>query len=204
MSNTPTLETERLILRKFTENDLEALYQIYRDPDVNRFLPWFPLQSMDEARKFFEDRYASLYAEPQAYAYAICLKRGNRPIGYVKVDMAEPHDFGYGLRAEFWHQGIATEAGRAVTAQVKRDGLPYITATHDVNNPRCGGVMRQIGMKYQYSYEEQWQPKDLLVTFRLYQLNLDGNGSRVYQKYWNESAVHFVEEEVSAHVFPAL
>ena len=67
-----------------------------------------------------------------------------------------------------------------------------------------GGVMRQIGMKYQYSYEEQWQPKDLLVTFRLYQLNLDGNGSRVYQKYWNESAVHFVEEEVSAHVFPAL
>ena len=42
--------------------------------------------------------------------------------------------------------------------------------------------MRQIGMKYQYSYEEQWQPKDLLVTFRLYQLNLDGNGSRVYQK----------------------
>ena len=39
MSNTPTLETERLILRKFTENDLEALYQIYRDPDVNRFLP---------------------------------------------------------------------------------------------------------------------------------------------------------------------
>lgn len=100
MSNTPTLETERLILRKFTENDLEALYQIYRDPDVNRFLPWFPLQSMDEARKFFEDRYASLYAEPQAYAYAICLKRGNRPIGYVKVDMAEPHDFGYGLRPD--------------------------------------------------------------------------------------------------------
>ena len=46
-----------------------------------------------------------------------------------------------------------------------------------------------------YSYEEQWQPKDLLVTFRLYQLNLDGNGSRVYQKDWNESAVHFVEEE---------
>ena len=122
MSNTPTLETERLILRKFTENDLEALYQIYRDPDVNRFLPWFPLQSMDEARKFFEDRYASLYAEPQAYAYAICLKRGNRPIGYVKVDMAEPHDFGYGLRAEFWHQGIATEA-RHRTSKAGRAAL---------------------------------------------------------------------------------
>ena len=32
--NTPTIETERLILRKFTEDDLEALYQIYRDEEV--------------------------------------------------------------------------------------------------------------------------------------------------------------------------
>ena len=54
--NTPTLETERLILRKFTEDDLEALYQIYSDEEVNRFLPWFPLKSMDEARTFFEER----------------------------------------------------------------------------------------------------------------------------------------------------
>ena len=51
-------------------------------------------------------------------------------------------------------------------------------------------------MKYQYSYEEQWQPKDILVTFRMYQLNLDGSEDRVYQKYWNESAVHFVEQDV--------
>ncbi len=41
--------------------------------------------------------------------------------------------------------------------------------------------MRNVGMKYQYSYEEQWQPKDLLVTFRMYQLNLDGNLERVYK-----------------------
>ena len=36
-------------------------------------------------------------------------------------------------------------------------------------------------MKYQYSYEEQWQPKNFLVTFRMYQLNLDGNTDRVYK-----------------------
>lgn len=35
--------------------------------------------------------------------------------------------------------------------------------------------MKQLGMKYQYSYEEQWQPKNLLVTFRMYQLNFAGN-----------------------------
>ena len=78
-------------------------------------------------------------------------------------------------------------------AQVKKDGLPYITATHDRNNPRSGGVMRNVGMKYQYSYEEQWQPKNILVTFRMYQLNPDGEKDRVYKKYWDSSDVHFIE-----------
>ena len=91
---------------------------------------------------------------------------------------------------------MISEACRAVVGQVKRDGLPYITATHDVNNPRSGGVMRRLGMNYQYSYEEQWQPKDILVTFRMYQLNLDGNQDRVFQKYWEESEKHFVEADI--------
>ena len=57
--------------------------------------------------------------------------------------------------------------------QLKQTGIPYITATHDVNNPRSGKVMQALGMKYQYSYEELWQPKNFLVTFRMYQLNFD-------------------------------
>ena len=194
--NTPTLETERLILRKFTENDIEAIYQIYSNEEVNKFLPWFPLRSIEEARLFFEERYASKYAQPQAYAYAVCLKKDNIPIGYVNVDMEEHHDFGYGLRKEFWNQGIITEAGKAVVAQVKKDGIPYITATHDCNNPRSGSVMKNVGMKYQYSYEEQWQPKDILVTFRMYQLNFDEQKDRVYKKYWDNSNIHFVETDI--------
>ena len=55
--NTPVIETERLILRKFTENDLKAFYQIYSDEEVNTFLPWFPLKSMEEAKRFYENRY---------------------------------------------------------------------------------------------------------------------------------------------------
>ena len=194
--NTPTLETERLILRKFTKQDMDALFLILKDEEVNKFLPWYPVKDMDETEKFYKERYASKYAQPQAYAYAICLKEGNCPVGYIKVDMEEHHDFGYGLRREFWHQGLVTEAGKAVIAQVKKDGLPYITATHDRNNPRSGGVMRNVGMKYQYSYEDQWQPKNFLVTFRMYQLNLDGNTDRVYKKYWDQSAAHFIEPNV--------
>lgn len=46
--NTPILETKRLILRRFTENDLKALYEIYSDKEVNTFLPWFPLKAITQ------------------------------------------------------------------------------------------------------------------------------------------------------------
>lgn len=194
--NTPILETERLILRKFTEDDLDALYEIYSDRDVNKFLPWFPLENEGEVKSLFEEKYAAVYSEPQGYAYAICLRSDNYPIGYIKVDVSDSYDLGYGLRKEFWHKGIVSEAAQALVEQLKKDGIPYITATHDINNPRSGSVMKRIGMEYKYSYEELWQPKNFLVTFRMYQLNLDGNKDRVYKKYWNTYKKHFVEENV--------
>ena len=194
--NTPKLETEKLIMRKFTQDDLYALYEIYSDRDVNKFLPWFPLENEGEVKSLFEEKYAAVYSEPQGYAYAICLKSDNYPIGYIKVDISDSYDLGYGLRKEFWHQGIVSEAAQALVEQLKKDGIPYITATHDINNPRSGSVMKRIGMEYKYSYEELWQPKNFLVTFRMYQLNLDGNKDRVYKKYWNTYKKHFVEENV--------
>lgn len=193
LMNTPAIETQRLRLRKFTPADIDALFAIYRDKEVNTYLPWFPLESLEEAKEFFEERYARAYAQPCGYRYAICRKEDDIPIGYVHVSMEENHDLGYGLRKEFWHQGIVQEACRAVVEQVRKDGLPYLTATHDVNNPRSGNVMKALGMRYRYSYEELWQPKQILVTFRMYQLNLDGQEDRVYRAYWDTYPNHFVE-----------
>ena len=194
--NTPRLETDRLILRKFTEDDLEALYYMHSDEEVNRFLPWFPLRNMEDAKAFYEERFVSRYREERAYGYAVCLKENDYLVGYVNVSMDDSYDFGYGLRRKFWHRGIITEAGKAVIDQLRRDGIPYITATHDVNNPRSGSVMKRLGMKYRYSYQEQWQPKNIQVIFRMYQLNLDGNENRIYQRYWDKSEVRFIEEDV--------
>ncbi len=192
--NTPTLKTDRLILRKFTEGDMEALFLILKDEEVNKFLPWYPIKNIDETRKFYEEKYAAKYKKLQAYSYAICLKRDNFPIGYIKVDMEEHHDFGFALCKELWHQGIVTEASKAVVEQVRKDGLPYITATHDRNNPRSGTVMQKVGMKYCYSYEERWQPKNIPVIFRMYQLNFTVNNDFVYKKYWDMYDNHFIEE----------
>ena len=196
IQNTPTLQTDRLILRRFAEEDLDALFLLYSDEEVNTFLPWFPIRSMEEMRTFYQERYATAYAQPQGYRYAICLKEDNLPIGYIHVAIDASHDFGYALRKEFWHRGIVTEAGRAVIEQLCRDGVPYITATHDRNNPRSGGVMKRLGMHYRYSYEEDWQPKGIPVIFRMYQLNLDGDANRVYRAYWESATIRFVESEL--------
>ena len=203
-ANSPTLETDRLILRRFQEQDLEDVFAIFSDTTINTFLPWFPLDSLDAARAFFESRYAAAYAQPCGYKYAICLKGNNAVVGYVNVGIDDAHDLGYGLRQEYWHKGIVSEACTAIVAQVKADGLPYITATHDVNNPRSGAVMQRLGMSYMYSYEELWQPKNTLVIFRMYQRNFSHNPSYTYKKYWDSSTNPFVEAGVqeNLHVTP--
>lgn len=184
------LETPRLILRRFEPADIPALLAIHRDEEVNRFLPWFPVRTLAEAEQFYRER----CAQPQGWNFAICLKADGVPVGYVNIGMDEAHDLGYGLRREYWRRGIVSEAAQALVSRVRADGLPFVTATHDVNNPRSGAVMRRIGMKYCYSYEEHWMPKDVMVTFRMYQLNLDGRDDRVYRGYWERYGKHFVEE----------
>lgn len=196
LQNTPLIETERLILRRFTEDDLPVLFSILSDETVNSYLPWFPLKSIEETKNFFEERYVRVYKQPEGYSYAICLKNDNIPIGYAKISMDDSYDLGYGLKKEFWHNGIVFEACAAILQLAQKNGIPYITATHDINNPRSGNVMKRLGMRYQYSYLEQWQPKNILVTFRMYQLNFDKSSKFVYLKYWDNSENHFIETEI--------
>lgn len=193
MENTPTIETDRLILRRFTREDTEDYLRIMSDEEVNTFLPWFPVKTVEEANTQMEELFLKHYGKSSAYRYAICLKADNRPIGYVDVGEGDSYDFGYGLRKEFWHKGIVTEASVAVVERLKHAGFLYITATHDMKNERSGEVMKKLGMTYRYTYIEQCQPKDISVTFHMYQLNFDGNEERVYMKYWNESPKHWIK-----------
>ena len=167
------IRTERLHLRPFAEQDAKALLDILGDTEVNTFLPMFPLKHLEEAEAYLHKKLAALR--------------------YVNVSGAGSHDLGYGLRKAFWHRGLRTEACQAIIDRLRRDGLPYVTATHDVNNPRSGNVMQAIGMKYRYSYRELWQPKNIPVVFRMYQLNLDGQEERIYDEYRNKYP-HFIEE----------
>ena len=189
--DTDSMETDRLLLRRFSGEDAEALLAFLGDPEVNEFLPMFPLRDAAEAERYL--RYIGDWIRQGGLYYAVCLKGRPEPVGCVHVSGDDCRDLGYALGRAFWNRGICTEACRAVIARLKRTGAPYVTATHDVNNPRSGNVMQAIGMKYRYSYRELWQPKNIPVVFRMYQLNLDGQEERIYDEYRNKYP-HFIEE----------
>lgn len=44
--------TDRLILRQFTKDDIKAIFNIQKDKEVNTYLPWYPLKTLEEAEKF--------------------------------------------------------------------------------------------------------------------------------------------------------
>ena len=63
--------TKRLILRKFQKEDQSFLYELLKDEAVNKFLPWFPVKTMEEAGTFLKERYLTVYEKEQGYAYVI-------------------------------------------------------------------------------------------------------------------------------------
>ena len=170
------LATPRLRLRPFAEKDLAALHALLRDPQVNTFLPWFPVETREGAEAFLRNWSGEGH-------YAVVLRDGpDALVGYVNQELDGARDLGYGFCRAVSGRGLASEAAAAVAREARESGLPFLTATHDVNNPASGGVMRRIGMTYRYSYVELWQPKNFLVTFRLYQMDFDP-AAKTYAAY---------------------
>ena len=93
--NTPELKTERLILRKFTDRDINALFLILKDEEVNTFLPWFPVKNIEElARSMIRIRsnYKRMGNKAREYASncfdsnELCIKILQQKMYYLKED----------------------------------------------------------------------------------------------------------------------
>lgn len=195
--STPVIETKRLILRKFEDDDLKDAFEILKDEEVNRYLPWFKVSNLEETKSFLEKHYFSKYKDEFGFNYAIELKENNKVIGYININLDdEANDVGYGLNKKYWNNGYIHEALIALIEVAKKNHLRYLTATHDIHNFRSGNVLKKANFVYKYSYKEMWEPKNLLVTFRMYQLNLNIDDDYIYGKYWNKYDDHFIEKDV--------
>ncbi len=152
---TQTLETERLILRRYTKEDAPAMYRNWAsDDEVTKFLTW-PTHPNEAVTQMVVDDWVSHYGQENFYHWAIVLKdNGDEPVGDIAVvqvmDVIEAAEIGYCIGRKWWHQGITSEALRAVMDFLfDTVGLNRVEAGHDVNNPHSGGVMKKNGMKYE-------------------------------------------------------
>ena len=152
---TKTLETSRLLLRRFCIDDAQAMYHNWASDDqVTNYLTW-PSHTSPAITSAVLQSWVELYAEPDYYQWAIVLKSaGEQPIGSIAVvsleDAVKKAQIGYCIGQAWWHKGIMTEALSAVIEYLfKEVGMNRIAARHDPNNPHSGDVMKKCGMKYE-------------------------------------------------------
>ena len=152
---TQYLETERLILRPFTEEDAPAMWRNWvTDTEVTRFLTW-PNHDRPETTRALAQRWAADAAEKKEfYQWAIVPKDLDEPIGSLSVvRMAEnvgEAELGYCIGSAWWGRGYVPEAVRAVIGFLIREvGFHRISARHDTRNPKSGRVMQKAGMRYE-------------------------------------------------------
>ncbi len=151
---TKTLNTARLILRRFTPDDAEDMYRNWAsDPEVTRFLTW-SCHSSPEASRALLLEWEGLYANGGYFNWAIADKETLKAIGNIGVvkinEEIDSAEIGYCLCHKYWGQGIMPEALTAVLRFLFEEvGMNRISAYHDVNNPKSGRVMEKSGMKYE-------------------------------------------------------
>lgn len=151
---TRRLETERLILRRFEEKDVQAMFDNWEtDGEVTRFLRWLPACDIEETYVVLA-RWIADYKKPESYQWAIVPKELGKPIGSISAvdmdDRTEMVHIGYCIGRKWWHQGYTSEAmARVIDFFFDEVGVNRIESQHDPRNPNSGMVMRKCGMTYE-------------------------------------------------------
>jgi ribosomal-protein-alanine N-acetyltransferase len=147
----PLLETERLILRGWREEDLPAFARMNNDPNVTEFLKG-PM-AMDESSEMMA-RLQAGFAERGFGLWAVEIKAAKRLAGFTGITVPRFEatftpcfEVGWRLACEHWGKGYATEAAReAIRFGFEQAGLGEIVSFTTVANIRSRRVMEKLGM----------------------------------------------------------
>lgn len=148
----PTLNTERLILRPFTvadASDVERLAGAREVADTTLHIPHPYPKGGGEA---WISTHSSGWSNNTLLTLAIAPRESPAAIvGAISLAIDQPHsraELGYWIGSEYWGQGFATEASRAMIAFAFTElGLHRVQARHFTRNPSSGRVMQKLGMQ---------------------------------------------------------
>lgn len=164
---TITIETDRLILRKFSRDDANAAFVNWTsDEKVTEFLRW-PTHSNVRITEGILNDWIAGYEKLDFYQWAIVLKEINEPIGTISVvDMDERTEkvhIGYCIGSKWWHSGVTSEAfSSIITFLFEQVEVKRIESQHDPENPNSGGVMKKCGLIYEGTLRKaDWSNKGI-------------------------------------------
>lgn len=152
-SRMPELSSPRLLLRRLSREDAADFYEYARLPSVTEYLLWYPHSGMEHTR-----RYLALiereYRMGMFYDWAVVLRESGKMIGtcgFAAIDSPNAcGEVGYVLNPDFWGQGYAPEAVRAVMAfGFGTLSLHRIEARYILGNDRSRRVMEKCGMRFE-------------------------------------------------------
>lgn len=170
------LETERLLLRRFTEDDVDALVALDGDPGVMRFLDDGKPTSREEVENTILPMYLRYYERFTGFGFWAAVEKsageflgwfelrpseegdGDRG-GGINVPGADPGDaeLGYRLRTAAWGKGYATEGSRALVRKAFAElGVQRVFATTMTVNTASRRVMEKAGLTYVRTFFEDW------------------------------------------------
>lgn len=151
---TQELQSERLILRRFTMEDAPYMYKNWAsDEKVIKYLRW-PVHENVGVTEMVLNEWISHYGEKDYYQWAIVHKETGEPIGSIgavkqdeSINMVH---IGYCIGSIWWHKGYTSEALKEVIDFFFHEvGVNRIESMHDPRNENSGKVMRKCGMKYE-------------------------------------------------------
>ncbi len=166
------LETERLLLRRFTPDDVEALYALDGDPEVIR---WTNLDGKRAPYALYRDvlipRNLAYYEKYPGYGYWVAVERASgEDLGWFHFrpasDAPDEIELGYRLQKSAWGKGYATEGSRALVRKGFLElGTERVTATALAANRASVRVMEKTGLRFERDYVYEFtDPETGVVT----------------------------------------
>ncbi len=149
------LETERLYLRQFTLEDAALLYEMHQDPAITKYTgdptPW---DSLERVEQILKDTILPQYKN-KIGRWAVHLKESDAFIGWCGLkDIGGEVDLGYRYIQQYWGNGFATEAAKAVLEYGINIGLKNIIGRAAVENAASVIVLKKIGLTFKEYYKE--------------------------------------------------
>jgi RimJ/RimL family protein N-acetyltransferase len=157
------LETDRLVLRRFTMADADNLVQLDADPDVMRFVTGGIPTSREEIRDDFLPAFLGYYQRYEGYGFWAAIEKATGEfLGWFHFRPrpdADPSEaeLGYRLRKSAWGKGYATEGSRALVRKGFTEyGVQRVVAEAMAVNQASRRVMEKAGLKLVRTFHEPW------------------------------------------------